>query len=104
MATKKPVKPEEEALEEVAEEAQAAEGPKSSWDEMVDMIVPRKPKGEDQQFYICVNDRRYAVPANGKMQKLPRPVAEILKESIEAEYEAQDYADHMPNQSADGAI
>ena len=41
------------------------------------------------------------VPANGKTQKLPRPVAEILKASIEAEYAAEDFADHIPNKSGD---
>lgn len=76
--------------------AKAAE-PKSAWDEKVEMIVPRKPKGEDQQYYVCVNDVRYAVPANGKMQKLPRPVAEILQDAIEADYKADEFADNMPN-------
>ena len=75
--------------------------PADAWEEEVEMIVPRKPKGEDQQFYICVNDRRYMVPADGKMQKLPRPVAEILRASIEAEYAADDYADHIPNRSGE---
>ena len=71
------------------------------WDEMVPIVVPRKPKGEDQQFYVCVNDRRWMVPANGKLQQLPRPVAEILQESIQAEYEADDFADHIPNRSGE---
>lgn len=107
MATKKTTKPaetetEEQLLEQPAEEPEQKEtGIKDEWAEMVDMIVPRKPKGEEQQFYICVNDRRFAVPANGKMQKLPKPVAEILRTSIEAEYAAEDYADHIPNRSGE---
>jgi hypothetical protein len=74
---------------------------KDEWDETVDMVVPRKPRGEDQQYYICVNDRRYLVPADGKVQTLPKPVAEVLRESIEADAEADEFADHIPNRSAD---
>lgn len=113
MATKKPAgKPEEgmeeaevlkteaaeiEKPEEKAEEpaGATAEKPKDEWDEIVEMIVPRKPKGDDQSYYICVNDRRFYVPADGKRQKLPRPVAEILQSSLEAEYAAEDYAERM---------
>lgn len=103
MATKKT------AAAEVAEEVKAenvadvqAEEPakvaeKSEWDEEVEMIVPRKPKGDDPTYYVCVNDRRFLIPADGKTQKLPKPVAEVLKDSLEAEYAAEDFADHIPN-------
>lgn len=104
MATKKPVKEDEgatvEEISEVQETAAEAEPViDDPWAEEVEMIIPRKPKGDDQQYYICVNDRRFYVPANGKMQKLPKPVAEILKQSLEAEAEADDYADHIPNKT-----
>ena len=69
------------------------------WMQEEEMIVPRKPKGEDQQYYVCVNDRRFMIPANGKMQKLPKPIANVLKDSLEAEQDAADYADHIPNKS-----
>ena len=79
---------------------QAEETPevKDSWSEMVEMIVPRKPKGEDQSYYVCINDRRFLVPADGKMQKLPKPVAEVLRDSLEAEVKADDFADSMPKE------
>lgn len=98
VTTEEPEELQEEAPaeEKPAKKAKAAE-PKSEWDEKVEMIVPRKPKGEDQQYYVCVNDVRYAVPANGKMQKLPRPVAEILQDAIEADYKADEFADNIPN-------
>ena len=67
------------------------------WAEQVDLMIPRKPKGEEQQYYVCVNDRRFVIPANGKVQKLPKPIAEVLQEAIEAEYAAQDYADRIQN-------
>ena len=106
MATKKTaVKPETEEIEAAAEAepetAPAEEAPVDSWAQTEDVVVPRKPKGEDQQFYICVNDRRFMVPANGKVQTLPKPVAEILKASIQAEYAADEFADHIPNESGE---
>ncbi|MBP5728802.1 MAG: hypothetical protein J6Y48_17160 [Clostridia bacterium] len=104
MATKKTVtkvesEEQEQLLEQQAEEAEPVKG--SAWDEEVPVVVPRKPKGQDQQFYVCVNDRRFTVPANGKQQMLPKPVAEILQAAIEAEYKAEDFADNIPNESGD---
>ncbi len=101
MATKKAtenVKDEEIRTEEIAEEQKK---PADAWDETVNVIVPRKPHGEEQQYYICVNDRRFVVPANGKQQALPRPIAEILVSSLEAESEAEDFVDHIPNRTSE---
>lgn len=114
MAAKKTeTKPEEEIRAEEAAAAQETAAPaeavapaapempeapetqKSAWDEMVEIIVPRKPKGEDQQYYVCVNDRRFTIPADGTIQKLPRPVAEVLKMSIDAENAAEKFADQI---------
>ena len=86
---------ETEKLEKLAETAQPV---KSEWDETIEMIVPRKPRGEEQFYYICVNDRRFQVPADGKMQKLPKPIALILKDALEAEQKADDFADNIPNE------
>lgn len=87
-----------EALEAAQKANEAAEAkPVSAWDKKVRMIVPRKPRGEDQQYYICVNDIRYAVPANGLEQELPLPVAEILRDHLAMEANAEDYAEHIPN-------
>jgi hypothetical protein len=100
MATKKTDKPvNEEVLE--AEETAQEEPVKDVWEQEVEMVVPRKPRGDDHQYYVCVNDRRYLIPADGRVQKLPRPVAEVLKESLEAEAEAEEYADRIPNRSGD---
>ena len=103
MATKKTVtKVESEEQEQLLEQqAEEKETVKDAWDEEVPVVVPRKPKGADQQFYVCVNDRRFTVPANGKQQMLPKPVAEILQAAIEAEYEAEEFADNIPNESGD---
>ena len=105
MATKKTVtkveaEEQEQLLEQPAEEP-AAETIQDPWEDQVPVIVPRKPKGQDQQFYVCVNDRRFSIPANGKQQMMPRPVAEILQAAIEAEYAAEEFADTIPNESGD---
>ena len=103
MATKKAAAEAAEVVEEVKAEAaeEVKAEPKSEWDEEIEMIVPRKPKGEDQQYYICVNDRRFMVPANGKMQSLPQPIAEVLLASIQADYDADEFAEHIPNRSGE---
>lgn len=105
MATKKDMKA-EEVIQETAEvkaEEPVQEEPKSAWDEEIEMYVPRKPKGDDQSYYVCINARKFAVPANGRMQKLPRPVAEILKMSLEAEARAEDMADKMTQDAIESA-
>ena len=94
----------EEPAQEPAAQAAPAEGTKPEaapeaqkdpWSEEVEMYVPRRRKGEEQSYYICINDRRFSLPANGKMQKMPLPVAEVLKMCIQAEAEADEYADSI---------
>lgn len=111
MATKKNAAPVSEVIPEEENAVQAApaeeaEEPKNDdvWSQMVDVVVPRKPKGEDQNFYICINDRRFYIPANGKVQKLPLPVAEILADSLEDEAKAEDYMDSMPNRDGNNPV
>ena len=103
-AAEETLEPVEDVATDVAgaKEAEEAAAPvkKDAWDETVEMIVPRKPKGEEQQEYICINDRRFTVPTDGKMHKLPLPVAEILQQHIDAEYEADDFADSQVNVQA----
>jgi hypothetical protein len=98
MATKKTAAAAEELMEETvkAEETQAEE-PRSEWDIEKEILVPRKPKGDDPSYYVCINDRRFLIPADGRVQKLPLPVAIVLQESLEAEYKADQFADTIPN-------
>ena len=96
MAAKKETAKVPETVEEVQAEAPAEEQkPQSSWDIMETRVIPRKPKGNF--FYICVNDRRFEIPARGQTETLPLPVALILDDQIAAEYAADDYAANMPN-------
>ena len=107
MATKKTaavndeevVTAEEKILRSAQDDTGAEEPEVNEWDVEVEMLVPRKPKGDDAQYYVCVNDRRFYIPANGRMQKLPKPIAEVLQQSLEAEAEAEEYADSIPNKT-----
>ncbi len=67
------------------------------WAEEVSIHVPRKPKGDDPFYYVCVNERRFQVPANGKTQTMPKPIAEILLGSLEAEDKTDEFIDSLPN-------
>ena len=82
-----------------ADDAELIKAAPNSWNDMVNIIVPRRPRGEDQFYYICVNDRRFQIPADGTAQRLPRPVAEILEQSLEAEAAADKFADEIPNKA-----
>ena len=116
MATKKNAEPEAMTAEtEIQAEVEAAEteiqaevmaegaaetgAKRSAWDETVKMHVPRRPRGDDQFYYICVNDRRFQVPADGKVQELPVPIAAILQMSLDAEADAERFIDGLPNQA-----
>lgn len=79
--------------------ATGAEAPVNEWELTKEVIVPRKAKGDDQSWFVCVNDRRFAVPANGRRQILPLPVAEVLEKAVEAEYAAEDFAEGLGIQS-----
>jgi len=108
MATKKTDKTDVNQMKDIVTEEidaeminKAPESVESAWDRNMKVIVPRKPKGEDQNYYICINDRRFLLPANGKEQELPEPVAKVLLESLEAENEADDFMDQIPNRAGE---
>lgn len=94
MATKK-----EAPAEEVQEVKVEAEVPADPWEETVEVRVPRARAGEPPYYYICVNDRRYQIPADGRKQKMPRPIAEVLEDSINAEFEADRYQEAVNAES-----
>ena len=102
MATKKnaaetEVKKEEAIQEEIPETTEEEQDP---WKEMVTVLVPRHHVGESENYYVCVNDRRFYIPRNGTRQELPLPIAEVLQASIEAEGKAEEFAEHIPHEGA----
>lgn len=70
------------------------------WEEYIPVIVPRRGRGEDPYYYVCVNDRSVQIPANGTMQKMRKPHAEALLRSLEAEAKAEKFAQDVPHDAA----
>ena len=104
MAAKKNAAAEEAVLQ--AEEKPAEGKPEATeepakvnkWDIMETVMTPRKSKHD--YYYVCVNDRRFEIPADGKAHEMPHPIAEVLRQTIEAENAAMDYAESIPNRGA----
>lgn len=64
----------------------------NAWSEKVDFTVPRNmydPKEKD--MYVSVNFRNYILK-RGATVKIPRPLVEAIKNSLEAEEKALDFA------------
>lgn len=99
MATRKKTEVTEEVLEQaevIEEAAETAEEPaKSKWDEIETVRTPRKSKHDF--YYVCVNDRRFEIPADGKEHEMPLPIAEVLRQTLDAEAAADDFAEGVPN-------
>ena len=99
MATRKKTEVTEEVLEQaevIEEAAETAEEPaKSKWDVIVTVRTPRKSKHDF--YYVCVNDRRFEIPADGKEHEMPLPIAEVLMQTLDAEAAADDFAEGVPN-------
>lgn len=100
MATKKTAEAEEKLETAATEEAVAEPAEQDPWKIETEVLIPRRRAGESEYFYVCVNDKRYYIPANGKRQKLPMPIAEVLAASLEAEAKAEDFAENMPHADA----
>lgn len=105
MATKKTAETElnkeETEAAKAANAEEKAQTPADPWDEKVKMYVPRKQRGDDQSYFVCINDRKYMVPANGREQELPRPVAEVLQQSLDAENKYQETLDQINAKTAE---
>ena len=100
MATRKKTEVTEEVLEQAEVNEEAAEETaepvaKSKWDEMETVRTPRKSKHDF--YYVCVNDRRFEIPADGKEHEMPLPIAEVLRQTLDAEAAADDFAEGVPN-------
>ena len=100
-----------QADQKAAEEAEAEESRKiaeqaakvieDAWEEFEEVYVPRHGKGQEPSFYISVNSRTVQIPADGKLHRIRKPFAEILRMSIEAEAAAEDYAEKdVPHEAA----
>ena len=75
------------------EAAKAGEDP---WEIKISVNAPRIGKGEES-YWLCVNGRSIAVPANNRYYELALPFAQCLVDEIRNRYRAEDYADSIEN-------
>ena len=91
MATKKVT---EEQPEVMAEKAEAA--PVDVWHDLVEVYIPRGSHSE-KSIFVGINSRDFLVPL-GKRVKVPRPVAEILREMQDREDELRTMRENIPDE------
>ena len=86
---------------ETIETPVTTEDPDDEWNQFVTINVPRHGKGQEKYFFVSVNHRTCQIPADGKYHKIRKPFAEILMMSLEAEAEAERYAEEdVPHDSS----
>lgn len=69
------------------------------WDVEVDILVPRHRHGEEEFKLVCVNDRRALVKLDGKMHRLPLPIAEAMSVFLAGEDKVEEFKDEIPNET-----
>lgn len=65
------------------------------WKDMRTITLPRHGKNEQNFQFVSVNDRTYQVPRNGKPQRVPAPVYEVLINAQRARDYAENRSDDM---------
>ena len=71
--------------------------PYDPWQDMREILVPKKKNGDQESIYCAVNGRSYLVPCTGRLQKVPAPIYEVLINS----QLLQDEADERAKKEAD---
>ena len=95
MASKKSAQAQIEESIQAPQILPAEEAPSDSWEIEEEVLVPRRPKGEEQFYWLCINGRSVQIPANGRVQTMKKPFAEALRNKIEADAAADDMADSI---------
>ena len=83
-----------------AETAEVPEQPVDEWEQFIDIVVPRHGRGQEKTFFVAVNGRNAQIPADGKLHHLRKPHALRLLESLEAEANAEQFAEDLPHEAA----
>lgn len=94
MATKRIIK--DEIVDTPTLEEELNQDP---WDTMVEIMIPRHRHGEEEYKYVCVNDIRALVHLDGRVHKLPLPIAEAMSQFIAGEDKVEEYKDTIPNET-----
>ena len=66
--------------------------PYDPWQDMKEILVPKKKNGDQESIYCAVNGRSYLVPCTGRPQKVPAPIYEVLINSQLLQDEADERA------------
>ena len=66
--------------------------PYDPWQDMREILVPKKKNGDQESIYCAVNGRSYLVPCTGRPQKVPAPIYEVLINSQLLQDEADERA------------
>lgn len=74
--------------------------PVDEWEQFIDIVVPRHGRGQEKTFFVSVNGRNAQIPADGKLQHLRKPHARALLDSLEAEAQAEQFAEDLPHEAA----
>ena len=69
----------------------------NEWDILEPVAIPRAHQGEEKNLFVCVNGRTFNIPKNGRTVNLPKPVAEVVREHLDALIDEQDVLEHIPN-------
>lgn len=68
---------------------------KDPFSKMVTVRIPRDPNGEIKSQFVAVNGRRYLVKLGAQVE-VPEPVAEVLRNSFDAQNAADDFIEAAP--------
>lgn len=95
MATKKTPLIQDEIVTE--EEKTADIGNQDPWTVYETIKIPRHKQGEEEQHYVCINDRKVLVALDGKDHRLPLPIAAAMKDWMAGQDAIEEYMEQIPN-------
>ena len=85
---------EEEAIQEKPARSRKKTEADKKWGEMRTIQLPKASKSEQNFQFVAVNGRTFQVP-KGKPVEVPRPVYEVLMNSLYAEEKADEYENQL---------
>lgn len=88
------------AAPDPAPKAQEGKPSTDPWEEWIQVTPPRHGRGQEKTYFVSVNGRNAAIPADGKPIMLRKPHALALLDSLEAEASAEEFAENLPHEAA----
>ncbi len=78
------------AAEQAAEVTEVTAQETDPFKRMVEIRIPRDPNGQTRTRFVAVNGRKFLVKVGQKVM-VPEPVAEVLRNSFDAQDAADDF-------------